>query len=93
MADLSPEVIHALVRLMKGEVDYDDLSDDDLFTLGAASRRARQTLHEITLKLRERGYTFAQIGERLGVTESTASRWVEPPSPPGRRPRGGENGD
>ena len=61
MADLTPEVANALVRLMKGETSYDELSDDDLFNLGIASWRGRQTLHEVVLKLRERGYTFAQI--------------------------------
>lgn len=87
MADLSPEVMNALVRLVRGEIDYDDLSDDELFALAEASRRGRTTLHEVTLKLRARNYTFAQIGERLGVTESAASRWVDPPQPPGRRRR------
>ncbi|MDN5860349.1 MAG: helix-turn-helix domain-containing protein [Pseudonocardia sp.] len=85
MADLTPEVMNALVQLMKGETSYDDISDDDLYQLAQASRRGQLTLHEIILKLRERGHTLAQIGERLGVTESAVSRWTKQPQPPGRR--------
>lgn len=84
MADLTPEVINALVRLMNGDTNYDEIGDDDLFALGEASRRGRKTLHEVVLTLKKRGYTFAQMGERWGVTESAASRWVNPPRPWGR---------
>lgn len=85
MADLTPEVMNALVRLMKGETSYDEMSDDGLFTLAQASRRGQLTLHEIIVQLRERGHTLQQIGDRLGVTESAVSRWTKPPQPPGRR--------
>lgn len=88
MADLTPEVMNALVRLMKGETSYETLSDDDLFQLAEASRRGQVTLHEVILKLRERGHTLGQIGDRLGVTESAVSRWTKPPQPPGRRRQG-----
>lgn len=88
VTDLTPEVANALVRLVNGELDYGDLDDDTLVALGKASRRGQTTLHEVVVELyRNRGLTFAQIGERLGATESAASRWINPPSPPGRRPR------
>ncbi len=87
MADLTPEVMNALVRLMNGEVDLDDLSNDELFALAAAAAGGRDLLHRVVVKLNDRKITFAQIGERLGVVESTASRWAKPPSPPGRRPQ------
>lgn len=93
MADLTPEVMNALVRLMKGEVDLNELDADGLFAIAEAAKGGRQTLHEVTLVLRAKGYTFAQIGDRLGVTESAASRWVKPPSPPGRRPRSEDEQD
>jgi DNA-binding NarL/FixJ family response regulator len=88
VADLTPEVMNALVRLMKGEIEYDELGDDALFDLAQASRRGQLTLHEIVVKLRERGHSLAQIGERLGVTESAVSRWTKRPQPPGRRRQG-----
>jgi DNA-binding MarR family transcriptional regulator len=90
VADLTPEVMNALVRLMKGELDYDDLTDEQLLDLASASRRGQLTLHEIVVELRKRGWLFADIGERLGVTESAASRWVEPPRPMGRPRRDGQ---
>lgn len=91
VTDLNPEVINALVRLMKGEVDLTELDADALFAVAEAAKGGRRTLHEVTLVLRAKGFTFAQIGERLGVTESAASRWVKPPAPPGRRPRSDED--
>lgn len=84
MADLEREVLDELVRLMNGELDYDELDDERLFQLVEVSRRGRQTLHEVVLKLRDRGYTFGQIGDRAGVTESAASRWAQPPRQWGR---------
>lgn len=78
MTDLTPEVMNALVRLMRGEIDYDALDNDALFAIAAAAKGGRKTLHEVTVKLNQRGFTFAQIGERLGAVESTASRWAKP---------------
>lgn len=76
--------VHGLVRLLAGEVDYQAYTDGELYTLAQAARRGRTTLHEVTLVLRSRGHTFAQIGARLGVSLSAASRWVDPPRPAGR---------
>lgn len=81
MADLTPEVIDALVRLMKGEVDYDDLDDERLLAIGAAVQDGPDTLARVVRSLSARGWTFAAIGERLGVHEATVSRWAKrPPS-------------
>jgi hypothetical protein len=88
VTDLSPEVMNVLVRLMEGGVDPDDLdklSTDELFDLGVAGAAGRELVHLVTLTLRERGLTFAQIGERWNVDESTAWRWAKPAARPGRR--------
>jgi hypothetical protein len=69
---------------MNGEINYDKLSDDELFAIGEAARRGRKTLHEVVLELKKRDYTFAKMGARWGVTESAASRWANPPRPWGR---------
>jgi hypothetical protein len=85
---LTPEVLDALVRLMRGEVDYDSLDDDALYALGAACAAARETLYQVVTRLNDRGATFATIGERLDVHEATASRWAKPPAEDRRRRRG-----
>ena len=87
MADLTPEVMNALVRLMNGETDYDALDDEALFVLGAACAVSRETLYRVTTLLNDRGHTFAQIAERWDVHEATASRWARPPVEDRRRRR------
>lgn len=78
-----------LVRLMKGgEVepeDLDALNNAELLDLAVAGAGGRTLLHKVTVKLNERGVTFAQIGEHVGATESAASRWAKPAARPGRR--------
>lgn len=88
MAGLTPGVLDALVKLMRGEVDYDALDDEALFALAGACATARETLYQVTTRLNDRGYRFAQIGERLDVHEVTASRWAKPPTEDRRRRRG-----
>lgn len=88
VAGLTPEVLDALVKLMRGELDYDALDDDALYALGAACATARQTLFHVTTRLNDRGKTFAEIAERLDVHEATASRWAKPPAEDRRRRRG-----
>lgn len=78
--------MNALVRLMNGESDYGSMSEEDLLILGSFGRKGRETLHQVVLELRRRDWTFAQIGERMGVTESAASRWAKPPPRWGRPP-------
>lgn len=77
MADPTPEVIDALVRLMNGETDFDELDDDRLLALGAALQSGPVTLARVVRSLNARGWTFAAIGERLGVHEATVSRWAK----------------
>ena len=88
VAGLTPEVLDALVKLMRGEVDFDDLDDEALYALGAVCANSRETLYQVTTRLNDRGRTFAQIAERLGVHEVTASRWAKPPAEDRRRRRG-----
>lgn len=78
MADLNPEVMHELVRLMNGDVDLDALDDEALLALGAAAHGGRKLLGEVVARLNRRGWTFERIGEHLGVHESTAYRWAQP---------------
>lgn len=79
MTDLTPEVINALVRLMSDPTELDRLQPDELFAVLAAAKGGRKTLHDVTVRLNSAGYTFAQIGERVGAHESTVSRWAKPP--------------
>lgn len=92
MADLNPEVLNALVRVMNGELDIETLTDEELLSLAAATRPdvARSTLHRALVELNNRGKRFAQIADDLGVHEATAARWAKPPSQDRRRRRGSE---
>lgn len=92
MADLTPEVLNALVRVMKGELDIETLTTDELYALASATRPdvARSTLHRALIELNNREERFAQIAERLGVHEATAARWAKPPGEDRRRRRAAE---
>lgn len=79
MADLNSEVIDALVRLMNGETDLDEMDDERLLALGAALQGGPVNLARVVRCLNARGWTFAAIGERLGVHEATVSRWAKRP--------------
>ncbi|AEA27900.1 hypothetical protein Psed_5773 [Pseudonocardia dioxanivorans CB1190] len=78
VADLTPEVINAMVRLTSNPDQLDQLDADQLFAVLAIAKSGRETLHEVTVRLNARGFTFAQIGERVGAHESTVSRWAKP---------------
>ncbi|MBV9314680.1 MAG: hypothetical protein JO100_13335 [Pseudonocardia sp.] len=92
MADLTAEVIDALVRLMNGQYEIKGRPKDELYDLAGALINARQTLARTLAELNEQGETFAQIGERLGIHEATASRWAKPPNEDLRRRRRGIGG-
>lgn len=79
-------------RALRGEVNLDELDVEALIAVGRVAVRGRELVHHATVTLNQRGVTFAQIGERMGVTESTASRWAKPPKPPGHR-RGTSTGE
>ncbi|ALE77687.1 hypothetical protein WY02_03625 [Pseudonocardia sp. AL041005-10] len=87
MADLTPEVLNALVRVMNGELDVAGLTEEQLYALAEATRPdvARSTLYAVLVELNNRRIPFAEIGARLGVHEATASRWARPPAEDRRR--------
>lgn len=79
MADLTPEVMNALVRLMSNEIDLDELDADSLSVIGKTAKEGPALAGRIAAKLNQRhGWTFARIGEVYGVHESTAYRWAQP---------------
>jgi uncharacterized protein YaiI (UPF0178 family) len=89
VADLTPEVLNALVRLMNGEVDLNEMETEELYRLVISLQPdlAKTTLAKALAILNERGERFAVIGERIGVHEATASRWAKPPTGDLRRRR------
>ena len=94
MADLTPEVTNALVRLMKGQIEMRSLPKDELYSIAEAliPGNARERLFEAIAALNDQGETFAQIGDRLRVHAATAARWAKPPAEDRRRRRG-ESGE
>lgn len=92
MADLTPEVMNALVRLMTGEIDVRSLPKEDLYALANAlvPDKPRSLLYQTLAALNDKGETFAQIADRLGVHEATAARWAKPPAEDRRRRRAGD---
>ena len=78
MADLDPEVIDALVRLMSHQSDLDELDDDALLVVGRTAKEGQALAGRIAAKLNRRGWTYAKIGDAWGVHESTAYRWAQP---------------
>ena len=89
MASLTPEVIHALVQLARGELDMSERPKEDLYELAAALINARESLAQVLTELNDRGDNFAKIGETLGIHEATAARWAKPPTEDRRRRRRG----
>ncbi len=80
MADeTNPEVMNALVRLMNGDTDLEQLDKVALYALAGAARGGRLLLQRVVAELNRRGDTFAEIGTRFGVAESTAFRWAKTP--------------
>lgn len=94
MTGLSSEVMNALVRLMNGETDYGELSDDELVTILAICADVRLAQYRASVELNNRGKTFAQMaglvkGRKVTVHEATLARWAKRPDPDlRRRPRG-----
>ncbi len=77
MAELNPEVMNALVRVM----ETDDLStlDDATIKNGMYAIRAQmKKLGQSAAELHRRGWTWPQIAEGLEVNQSTAHRWAQP---------------
>lgn len=98
MADPTPEVLNALVRLMRGEIDYGDLSEETALAILAVCVDPRAARHHATQRLNRdgEGLSFAAIADRLreefGVQrdKGTVARWASQPRPDGRLRRRGE---
>lgn len=78
MAELTPEVMNALARLMANEIDLDELDDDALAVLGRTAKEGPALAGRVAARLNKRGWTYARIGEAYDVHESTAFRWAQP---------------
>ena len=72
---------------MNGDYEIKGRPKDELYDLAGALINARQTLARTLAELNEQGDTFAQIADRLGIHEATASRWAKPPGEDLRRRR------
>jgi hypothetical protein len=101
VAGLTSEVIDALVRLMKGEVDFDKLDEREVLAILAMGAENRTMLYRAATRLNQQGQgrTFAQIAELLKtefgveVHEATIARWAKPPGKDLRRRRRGATGE
>ena len=101
MTGLSSEVMNALVRLMSGETDYGELTDDQLVTILAIHASGRLSQYRAATTLNDRGVTFAQMAERVkaknadaAVHEATLARWAKRPDIDRRRHRSrGDSGE
>lgn len=94
MTGLSSEVMNALVRLMSGETDYGELTEDELVTILAICADARMAQYRASVELNDRGKTFAQMadlikGRKVRIHEATLARWAKRPDPDRRRHRPG----
>lgn len=85
MADLTPEVIHALVRAMNDDIDVTALTDDAILEqmrLGRSKdellRAAARLVGTGAAELYRRKWTWPQIAAKFGVDQSTAHRWAQP---------------
>lgn len=78
MADLTPEVLHALVRLMSDEIKMSDLDDATIVSNMRIGRAGRQLVGEGAAELHRRGWTWPRIAAEFGVDQSTAHRWAQP---------------
>lgn len=79
MADLTPEVIDALVRLMNDETDMGGLPDETILGNMKIGRAGRKLVGEGAAELHRRGWTWPQIAEHFPpVNQSTVHRWAQP---------------
>ena len=86
--------MNALVRLMSGDTDYGELSDDELVTILAICADSRMSQYRAATELSSRGKTFAQMAALVkaknaaaAVHEATLARWAKRPDPDLRRQR------
>lgn len=78
MADLTPEVIDALVRLMSNDIAMSELPDETIVGNMKIGRAGRRLVGEGAAELHRRGWTWPRIAAEFGVDQSTAHRWAQP---------------
>jgi len=78
VADLTPEVIDALVRLMNDDTQLDKLDDDALLAAGRMATEGTELAGRVAALLNARGgWPFAKIAQAWGVHEATVWRWAK----------------
>jgi hypothetical protein len=78
VADLNPEVMNALVRLMNDEITMSDQDDPTIVEHMRIGRYGRKLVGEGAAELHRRGWTWPRIAAEFGVDQSTAHRWAQP---------------
>lgn len=78
MTGRKDEVTHALVRLMTGEIDVHEMSEQELADSFAALGRRKALEGETVAELYRRGWTWPRIAALRGVDQSTVHRWAQP---------------
>jgi hypothetical protein len=79
VADQNPEVLIALVRLMRNLENPELLTDQELVAAAVEARGAKKEAEGVAAaELRRRGWTWARIGDAIGVDQSTAFGWAQP---------------
>jgi len=86
VAELTPEVMNALVRLMKDEVVMTDLSEQDILDQMRFGRSgpeilkaAQKLVGEGAAELHRRGWTWPQIAAEFPpINQSSVHRWAKP---------------
>lgn len=76
VADLNPEVMNALVRLMSDEMS--GLDEATIVEGMRALRAGRKLIGEGAAELYRRGWTWPRIAAEFKVDQSTAHRWAQP---------------
>jgi hypothetical protein len=93
VAELDPEVIDVLVRIMKGAVNPDELDERSAVSILAMCADPRTAAYVASTWLNDQGLTFEQIAERvkaeynIDVHRSTVARWAKRPDVDRRRRR------
>lgn len=77
MADQTPEVMRALVRLMTNPDDLSDLTDEEVIQAMRQARKSKKIaeVHGAD-ELRRRGWTVERIAKELGVHRAQPMRWA-----------------
>jgi hypothetical protein len=76
VAEPTQAVTNALVRLVKGEIAYDDLTEDEIYALIQVARNHRNIQRDAATELHRRNVSFKDMADKLGVHESTTWRWA-----------------